>query len=421
MKVLMVVPRFGSGIVGGAENLIRSLALNAFDAGDLVEIATTCAVDHERWANELPAGTMVEEGLTVRRFPVSPRDEALHGELHARLIDQGRLSSLEELEFMATSVWSDELQTFLENAGDQYDILIFSPYLFGTTYWGVQAWPGRSVLIPCLHDEPYAHMACVRAMVESSLGCLFNTAAEERLARRLFDVPGGGVVGLGFDPPREPPDPGFPARRGLGRYLVYAGRLEEAKRVSVAVDYTCRFARSHDPDLRLVLIGSGRYVPPPDAREVVRLGYLDEAEKRAAFAGAVALVHPSELESLAIVLMEAWLEGTPVLVTQGSEVMSEHIALSGGGITFRDYPTFAAGVERLTADARLRQRLGSAGRDYVHATLSWAEARARLDRVLSGLRDQQRLAELNDRERTHLLPTHVRVGAGTVVRRSSGR
>lgn len=374
----MVVPRFGPGIVGGAENLIRGLALHAFGDDDLVEIATTCAVDHETWANVLPPGERVEDGLTVRRFPVSPRDEASHRRLHARLLAQGRLDYLEELELMGTSVWSADLQRYLEAHGATYDFVIFSPYLFGTTYWGVQAWPERSVLIPCLHDEPYAYMRCVREMVASCAGCLFNTPAEERLGRRLFDVPGGGVVGLGFDPPTHPADPTFASRHGLGRYVVYAGRLEEAKRVNVAVDYVCRYAREHAPDLRLVLIGSGGYEPPADAREVIRVGFLEDQEKRAALAGAVALVHPSELESLAIVLMEAWLEGTPALVAEGSEVMREHVDVSGAGFSFGSYSTFARALDSIVRDPALASRLGVAGRDYVISTANWAVVRARL-------------------------------------------
>ena len=372
------MPRFGLGIVGGAENLIRGLALRAFDEDDTVEIATTCARDHETWHNTLPPGETVEDGLVVRRFAVTPRDEVSHRRLHALLLASGRLDYLEELEFMASSVWSADLQRFLESEGARYDWIIFSPYLFGTTYWGAQAWPERSLLVPCLHDEPYAYMRCVREMVESCAGCLFNTPAEERLARRLFDVPAGGVVGLGFDAPLEPADPKFASRHGLGRYVVYAGRLEEAKRVNVAVDYVCRYAREHAPDLRLVLIGSGGYEPPPGAREVIRLGYLEEHEKRAALAGAVALVHPSQLESLAIVLMEAWLEGTPALVAEGSHVMREHVNISGGGFTFDNYTTFAAAMGRILGEPTLARRLGAAGRDYVVSTANWAAVKARL-------------------------------------------
>ena len=82
-------------------------------------------------------------------------------------------------------------------------------------------------------------------------------------------------------------------------------------------------------------MGRGGYRAPASARgHVVELGYVSEEEKRAVYAGATALVNPSEMESLSIVLMEAWLEGTPAIVASGSEVMSDHVARSGGGMTF---------------------------------------------------------------------------------------
>ena len=90
---------------------------------------------------------------------------------------------------MAHSVWSPDMQEFIEREGRGFDLVIFTPYLLGTTFWGMQVLPERSVLIPCLHDEPYAYMSCIRDMIEASAGCIFNTPAEERLAARLYAVP----------------------------------------------------------------------------------------------------------------------------------------------------------------------------------------------------------------------------------------
>ena len=119
---------------------------------------------------------------------------------------------------------------------------MLAPYLFGTTIWGAQARPARSALLPCLHDEPYAHLRVVRDVVAAVRGCLFNAPGEERLARRLYPVRDGGVVGIGFDPPEGPAGPPPAAVAGLGPYLVYAGRLEEGKRVHVAVEHAVRMA-----------------------------------------------------------------------------------------------------------------------------------------------------------------------------------
>ena len=158
---------------------------------------------------------------------------------------------------------------------------------------------------------------------------------------------------MGFDEPDGPPAAGFAESRGLGPYLLYAGRIEEGKRVDVAVEYAVRYAAERPEAPRLVLIGSGTYEVPEEASDVaVYAGFLDEGERRAAYAEALALVNPSHMESLSIVLMEAWLEGTPALVSSGSEVLREHVERSGGGLAFDSYEDFRDAVDRLVERER---------------------------------------------------------------------
>ncbi|WP_217922569.1 glycosyltransferase family 4 protein [Miltoncostaea oceani] len=383
MRLVWVVPRYGRDVVGGAETLVRALATRATPPGWTVEVATTCARDHGTWANELPAGAEVVDGVTVRRFPVSPRTAHRYDVLHAAVLE-GRATYLDEVEWLAQSVWSEDLERWLEST--PHDLAILCPYLFGTTIWGTFADADRAAVLPCLHDEPYAHLATVRRMLGRARGCVFNAPAEERLARRLADVRGGGVVGMGFDPPPGPARPGFGEERGLGEYVLYAGRLEEGKRVDVAVDHAVRYARERPGAPRLVLIGSGGYRPPAAAEGVVtRLGYLSEEDKRAAYAGAVALVNPSQLESLSIVLMEAWLEGTPALVAAGSEVMRDHCAASGGGLAFGTYAQYRDALDGLRADPAAARAMGARGREYVLDVYGWTAVARRFAEVAGGL------------------------------------
>jgi glycosyltransferase involved in cell wall biosynthesis len=384
MRLLWVAPRFDAATVGGAERLVRALATRALPEGWSSEIATTCALDHETWENVLEPGEFVEDGLVVRRFPVGPRDGSRFWQLH-RAVVSGEASYLDELEWLSNSAWSPELQEFIAQAGDAYDLVLFAPYLFGTTVWGAQIRPERTVLVPCLHDEPYAYLRTVGQVFRSARGCLFNSRGEARLAQRLHGVR-GDVVGMGFDPPEDEPPVRFAEPRELDSYLLYAGRIEEGKRVDVAVDYAVRYAAERPGAPRLVLIGQGRYRPPPAADGVViHAGFVSEDERRAAYADALALVNPSRLESLSIVLMEAWLEGTPALVAAESEVMRDHCMRSGGGLAFDSYQSFRDGLDRLRADDDLRARMGAAGRAYVIDEYGWARVRERFRRAVDGM------------------------------------
>jgi glycosyltransferase involved in cell wall biosynthesis len=385
MRLLWVVPRFHDSAVGGAERLVRGLATHALPAEWSSEVATTCAVDHETWENVLPPGTTTEDGIVVHRFPVGPRDHARFVNLHGAIVS-GESGYLHELEWLANSVWAADLQRFLEDEGPSYDMILFCPYLFGTTIWGSQVWPERSALVPCLHDEPYAYLTTVRRMFRSVRGCLFNSNGEDRLARRMHAVRTGGVVGMGFDAPAAPPKARFGEARGLGSFLLYAGRIEEGKRVNVAVDYAVRYASERPNAPRLALIGQGSYTPPADAADVVtKVGFVSEDERRAAYREAVAVVNPSHLESLSLVLMEGWLEGTPCLAATQSDVMKEHCERSGGGFTFDSYDSFRDALDRLLEDGELRARMGEAGRTYVLDEYGWPKVRHRFRRTVEEL------------------------------------
>ncbi len=380
-----MVPRYGSAVMGGAEAHVRGLATRGAAPGWRVEVATTCAVDHVTWRNALPAGESWEDGVRVRRFPVGDRDGDRYERLHPAILG-GAADYATQLEWLGQSVPSPDLLAFLEGHSRDYDLVIFSPYLFGTTVWGSLIAAERAAMMPCLHDEPYARLDLVRRAVEACRGCLFNAPAEERLARRLYAVRDGRVVGMGYDPPPGPPAARFAEPRGIGPYVLYAGRLEEGKRVDVAVEWAVRHARERPDAPRLVLMGRGAYRPPPGTGDVVHLaGYVAEEEKRAAYAEALALVNPSHMESLSLVLMEAWLEGTPAIVAHGSEVMREHVAVSGGGWAVDGAEQYVAAVDALLADpadARLR---GTRGREYVLDTYGWPAVRERLAHLVERL------------------------------------
>lgn len=360
-----------------------ALARESARRGMHVEVATTCAASNETWRNELPGGTSHEDGLTVHRFAVTPRDDFRHAQLMNRLATTGALSALDEADLMATSVWSEGLQRFIDREGERYDAIVFTPYLFGTTFWGAQSWPERTFVIPCLHDEPHAHLPSVQRMLGSVRGLLFNAPGEQRLAERLLGRVNGAVVGMGFDPPGTAAEETFGARHGLGTYLLYAGRLEQGKRVHIAAGYVADFARRTGNDITLALMGRGSWTPDPDVTPFVRdLGFLSPDDKRAAMAGARALVNPSELESLSIVLLEAWLEGTPALVAGQSEVMADHCADSGGGWTFTDQASFDVALRQLLEDPVAAAERGRLGHAYVASHYSWDEVMRRFELAL---------------------------------------
>jgi glycosyltransferase involved in cell wall biosynthesis len=386
-KIGFVVPRYGLDVLGGAETLTRQFAEHLSYAcacggaqdrpsGEFdVTVLTTCARDLLTWQNEYPPGESRINDVRVLRFPIDHRRR--DARLFQRLIDRFNRGEpagpADQIAWLEHSAHSPDLYLHLARHGRAYDLLIFLPYLFGTTIYGSTIWPEKSVICPCLHDEPYAYFADVRLMLHRARGLMFISATEQALAENRLGVrhPAARLVGLGLDPFAAD---GERFRRKFGvsePFILYAGRLDPMKNVMQLLTFflACRNSRPERP-LQLVLAGSGP-LHLPDHPDLVPLGFLDPADLHDAYAAALALCQPSLAESLSIVLMEAWLAGTPVLVHGGCPVTRDHVAHSNGGLYFTSGEEFAEALDWFFDHDRARHQLGALGRAYVHREFSW--------------------------------------------------
>lgn len=379
-RLAFVCPRFAEGpTVGGAETLLKALATHAAGAGLNVTFLTTCARNHFTWANELPPGEKTVDGMAVHFFPVDgDRDLDSFIAVQNRLSRRGYVGEDDEMTWLKNSVNSSALTDYLLKNGDSFDRIIAGPYLFGLTYFAAQVFPKKTLLVPCLHDEPFAYVKAFRPLFAGIRGCLFNSEPERALARRLFNLDSvqTSVVGMGLDPFEADPR-AFAARRGIAPpYVLYSGRREVLKGTPLLVDYVCAFRDRTGVDLKLVLSGAGTVDIPSPA--IIDVGFLSEPEKHEAMAGALAFCHPSVNESFGIVLMESWLAGRPALVHAGSEVLRHQCRQSQGGLWFRCYADFEEELLFLLNHPDLADAMGRAGRDYVLREYSWSNVGRKL-------------------------------------------
>lgn len=380
-----VVPRYGEEVVGGAEDLARRTAEELAHRGYEVTALTTRSLDHHTWRDHYPAGTTWLNGVEVMRFPASTRVGSPHLSSAVAAISAGHdVSERDQQVWLEGVVTSEELFDHIRYSGRHYSHLIFLPYLFGTTYFGARVDPGRSYIIPCLHDEPFAHQPLILQMLESVKGLIFNSPGERRLASRLLGTGDPGpVVGMGFRPLDGDPAAFRDRNPVRGDFVLYAGRREEGKNIPLLIEYFRRFATDHPGLASLVLLGAGEVSIPPDSSHVIfDLGRVSEQEKWDAYSAAFLFCQPSVNESLSIVLLESWLAGRPALVHSGCEVTGEHVSSSGGGLCFSDYPEFAEAVLLMLEDAERAGRLGAAGRRYVEEGYNWDSVLKRLFKAL---------------------------------------
>ncbi len=385
-----VTPWYGRGIAGGAEAECRATARALAGRGVPVEILTTCARDHaSEWSDHHPEGVTEEDGLPVRRFKVRPRDPERYLRLHWRLQLGGRLTSFEEEDFVRASINSNDLHAYLATERDRY-WYVFIPYCFGTTWEGALAAPDRSLLIPCLHDEPFAHLAWTRRVLRAVRAACFHVPAERALGETVAGGDPGNfaLVGEGVDTDIAGDGARFRRKYGIhDPFLLYAGRKAREKNTPLLVEYYARYRFTHpERPLKLVLVGSGGVrIPERLGRDVLDLGFVPPQDKLDAYAATLALCQPSLLESFSIVMMEAWLGGAPVLVHAGCPVTREHCLASNGGLFFGDYFEFVEAVELLLGDEALRRRMADNGRAYVLAHFTWDRVAENYLGVLRGL------------------------------------
>jgi glycosyltransferase involved in cell wall biosynthesis len=216
---------------------------------------------------------------------------------------------------------------------------------------------------------------------------MFNTEPERRLAERLYGPPSAAqavtVVGMGLND-FSVSATAFAQRHGIASpYLLYSGRREPLKGTPILIDYLEAFRARNPIDLKLVMTGSGD-VPIPLGLEphFIDVGFVSETEKFEAMAGALAFCHPSVNESLGIVLLEAWMAGTPGLVHAKGEVLRFQCERSNGGIWFKIFPEFEEAVLRLLNHPELRRALGQAGRAYVLREYGWEAVERRMMTLL---------------------------------------
>ncbi len=374
-RLAFVCPRFaGEGAVGGAETLLKNLATRAAALGLEVDFLTTCAQSHYTWENTLPPGTKRMDGMNVHFFPVDDRDAGTFLRIQ-QSIDRGHpVSEADELLWLKNGVNSAALLRHLDRHAAGYRAILLGPYLFGLTWFTALAHPERSLLVPCLHDEPFARLAAMKRLFSEPAGFLFNSQAERELGGELFGVPDSKsrVVGMGLDAFDADPA-AFARRHGLtAPYVLYSGRREPLKGTPLVCDYMQTFRERTGRDVKLVFTGSGAIDAPANLwPHILDAGFVSESEKHEAMAGATAFLHPSVNESFGIVLLEAFLARTPGLVHAKGRVLVSQCRAANAGLWFRHYPDFESQLLFLLDHPDARNALGQRGRDFVAREYAW--------------------------------------------------
>jgi glycosyltransferase involved in cell wall biosynthesis len=146
-------------------------------------------------------------------------------------------------------------------------------------------------------------------------------------------------------------------------YFLFVGRLEKMKGAQVLIEAFRNYSKA---DLLIVGDGANEAELKRQAQglsQVHFLGRLPYSRLQGLFRHAQALLVPSiGYETLGIVILEAFVQGTPAIVNNLG-ALPDIVNQSGGGFVYHDQAGLIAAMENLRLDSSLRRQLGERGRE----------------------------------------------------------
>ena len=378
MRILIVVQRYGAEVVGGSESHARVVAHRLAKINE-VEVATTNALDYWSWSPHFPAGESMDGTVHVRRFAVTGVRSPTFKDAERHILFEPHTLADEQRWLALQGPHTPGLLEFLARDGKGYDAILFYTYIYEPTAAGLPLVPERAALISTAHDEEPLRLAPYRALFQLPRAFGFLTPEERDLVHSRFhnDHIPSEVLSIGLDPPPwHDPEPFRERYAPRGPLVLYLGQVSEGKAVDELVADWIAYREDGGPG-SLVLAGMV-LMPVPDRDDIVSLGRVSDEDKYALLEAADVLVLPSHLESLGIVLLEAWQVGTPCLVSAKNKVTGGQVARANGGASY-ERAGFARALHGVIAK---RDALGESGRRYVERECTWPPFDARLEQLV---------------------------------------
>ena len=391
-RIALVVQRYGTEVVGGAESHCRSYAESLLERYD-VDVLTSCALDYSSWANHYPPGATLLHGVRVIRFASSTnrhpnldrwwgrwarRPRNVHDEVHW-VYDQGPILP----EFLA----------FVAAHRDDYELVLFFTYLYFPTAFGLPLLADKAVFVPTANPgEAPLTFSIYRDLFRVPRAIIYCTDEERDHCHQQFgnDQVPHEVLGVGFRT-LVSEDPGcFRRQLGLdGPYLLFLGRIGPSKGCDTLLnDYLQILGTRRDH--HLVFAGTLEMELPHHPR-IHHAGVIAGALKDDALCGATAILAPSTYDCLSIMTCEAWAARRPVLVTARSPVVSSLCERSGGGAIYHDAQDLGRLIGRLIDDPQWADDLGRHGHDFLLRNYGAEDVEARLLALLDRIRGVERV------------------------------
>jgi glycosyltransferase involved in cell wall biosynthesis len=407
-KIGIVVQRYGLEVNGGAELHARLIAEKLARNYD-VTVLTSCALDYITWKPHYDAGDTYVNDVKVTRFENSERapsvlQHQMDRKFRGRHLKQKiyriskhanwwkKLVPSAEISFSDGVKWLEmqgpampALVDYIKLHQQEYDAFIMFSAIYYPAAMAILTVPHKAIVVPTMHDERPAYYPIYQQVMSSPQWILFNSAAEQRFCEKVFPIANvkKQVVALGINIPHISADPAVPQRYGLtSRYIIYVGRIDEAKGCNVLIDLFNQYISETGERLTLVMVGKSE-LPVSHSTSVIFTGFVSDEDKQQLMKQAEALIIPSVYESLSMVLLESFALKVPVIAPVESEVLKDHIDSSDGGWYYKDYSEFKHIMHEVVKNDGIKSQKGEAGFNYVQQNYTWSKVLEQYDHAIA--------------------------------------
>ena len=387
MHAAFVLPRFYP-YRGGYENSMLAIARCLVHRGHRVTVFTTTADDLESlWLPDyktFPAEDFIIDGVSVRRFPICYNRLRRRITRFAGPVPYWRWKA----QFWTPGFRVPGLNAALRNT--DADVFHVGPLPYNNLiYAGLQAGEHRHVPViatPCTHLGEAKSDAVVRhylqphqiALLRHCEQVLCMTEVErEELEQRGVASAKLATLGLGIDFQLSTGgDPELIRQRyNIDGLVVLHLGAKAFEKGSITLVEAMKTLWERGSKAWLVMAGpslsafdeylSSQAQPLP---RLLNLPAFADSDKRDLLAGATVVVQPSRVESLGLVLLEAWANAKPV-VAADIEVSRKLVEGSGAGVVvpFGDSLALAREIQKLLDDPQLCREMGLRGQEAAHA------------------------------------------------------
>lgn len=403
MKIAFVAPR-AFPYRGGQENYVHKLSQEFHRQGHQVVILTSNAFDLESfWLpgfRTLPPGRDHVQGVEIHRFPISYRKWVRRAGRLLAYVGDWRLRARYSAPGFHVNGLTAALRQF------RPDVIHVGPLPYTRLmYEGLREGlrcGARVIATPCVHfgednsrevARHYTSDFQMRLLKACHAVLTMTHMERQRLQEAGVNKQKIWTTAQGIDIADVTGGNGGAFRRKwnlTGPVVLHLGTKAEDKGTIMVVEAMKTLWR-HGSESSLVLAGSStspfeRYLSAQgNLPRLVNLAPVHEPEKRDLLAATDVLVHPSRVESLGIVYLEAWANARPVIA---ADTAASRAVITAGKdgllVPFADAQALADSLQKLLDNAGERERLGKAGQLKVRGNYTWEVILPDIVKVFSG-------------------------------------